>query len=447
MAQEPFVFDPRLLIAGPFQPCPRCGEVQLGTLSVRDNVHARRCRNCFHHEEKRLPPLAKKLIYLDQMVLSEIAKKLDPVWREEKRHTDDFWLEAFYRLERLVKLQLIVCPDSPIHEVESSFLEPYESALRRLYKHLASGVILRFHHEVLMVQLHEAFDAWLADRDPDWGRVTREDVVRGRLDRWSDRLLLTVNMGHLPGEIENRRESRERAHEAFEELWERRASQSQRSFEDLIQEERRGVAEQALRSFMVHDQRWRAVTTGQEDVSHLMQLGPGWPVQLVSWLKRRLGERGVPPQDQLRRVAEFLYSEQALSAPENHLGALLHASLAWRAAHGQKSVPGRGTPNDIKFIAAYLPYCDAMFIDNEFAQLLREGPLAKTVSGFPVRIFSARSRDDFLAYLTELEEDADPAHVGLVRRTYGETWLERYCSILAHERSKGTRESAAEAVS
>lgn len=75
MLDEPFVFDPRMLVTGPLHPCPRCGKVEFGTLSVTDNVHSRRCRHCFHDQQERLPPLAKKLIYLDQMVLSEIAKK------------------------------------------------------------------------------------------------------------------------------------------------------------------------------------------------------------------------------------------------------------------------------------------------------------------------------------------------------------------------------------
>ena len=177
MAEKSFVFDPRMLITGPFHSCPQCGQPELGTLSIRDNVHARRCRNCSHNEEERLPTLAKKLIYLDQMVLSGIAKELDPAWRKKTRRRDDFWLEAFDRIDRLVKLQLIVCPNSPIHEIESSFAHQYESVLRRLYKHLASGVGLRFPHQVLLTQLVEAFEAWFTDREPDWNRIVRKDVI------------------------------------------------------------------------------------------------------------------------------------------------------------------------------------------------------------------------------------------------------------------------------
>ena len=114
----------------------------------------------------------------------------------------------------------------------------------------------------------------------------------------------------------------------------------------------------------------------------------------------RLEEKGViAPEDQLQQAEHFLYSEPALSAPENHLGALLFAALARRSASGQKRVPNRGTPNDIRFISAYLPYCEAMFVDNEFAQLLSEEPLATAVGDYPTRIFSTRSRNDFLVCL------------------------------------------------
>ena len=129
MSEQSFVFDPRMFITGPRRPCPRCGQAEFGTLSITNNVHTRRCGGCFHYEEETLPPLAKRMIYLDQMVISDIAKKLDPVSRAEKPHVDDFWLEAFDRIDRLVKLQLIVCPNSPIHEVESSYAERYEPVL------------------------------------------------------------------------------------------------------------------------------------------------------------------------------------------------------------------------------------------------------------------------------------------------------------------------------
>ena len=425
-----------MLITDPFHPCPSCEQPQLGTLSVSDNVHTRRCRNCFHTESEHLPPLQKKMIYLDQMVLSGIAKELDPVWKKKTRRRDGFWVEAFDRLDRLVKLQLIVCPDSPIHERESSSDDRYEAVLRRLYEHLASGVALRFPHEVLMAQLAEAFEAWFTGRDPDWTRITSEVVARGRLDRWNDRTHVSVNLGHWPGQIEDRRRSRARAHEILERRWKRWKSESQVSFEDRFQEERRELAGAAFQSYVTYVKRWHRMVTGAEEVGDPQQLVPGSLVQLVTWVLSRLEERSVPREVRIREAKRFLYSEPALSAPQNHLTALLYSGLARRAALGQKRVPGRGTPNDIAFISAYLPYCDAMFIDNEFAHLLSEPPLATRVKDFPTMIFSRRTRRDFLACLAALEAEADPAHVDLVTRTYGEKRLQPYRTMLEHERGK-----------
>ena len=435
-ASEPFVFDPKMFITGPFHPCPECGQMQFGTLSIRGNVHSRRCRHCFHNESETLPPLKKKLIYLDQMVLSGIAKEIDPVWREKTQHRDDFWLQAFDRIDRLVKLQLIVCPDSPIHEEESSYDDRYESVLRRLYEHLASGVSLHFPHQVHMAQLWEAFEAWSTNQDPDWARITRDDFVDGRLDRWSDRLLLTVNMGHWPGRIESRRNSRASGHDTLTQLWDKWVSERHVSFEERLEIERRGFADGALQSYVAHVKRWQRVNAGVEEVTDPLELMPGWLVQLVTGLLRRLEERGVPHGEQLPQVVDFLYSEPALCAPQNHMGALLYAALARRAASGQRRVPSRGTPNDIAFIASYLPYCDVMFIDNECADLLSEEPLASAVKDYPARIFSTRSRKEFLTYLATLESEADPDHVALVVRTYGKSWLEPFRAILEQDRSK-----------
>lgn len=425
-----------MLITGPFHPCPNCGQAQLGTLSVTENVHTRRCRNCFHTERENLPPLQKKLIYLDQMVLSGIAKELDPDQREKTRRRDDFWLEVFYKIDRLNKLQLIVCPKSPIHERESSLDDRYEPVWRRLYEHLASGVSLRSPDQVLMRQLGEAFDAWFADRDPNWDRISREDVTRGRLDRWDARMRITVNMGHWSGRISRRRDSRDLAHETLKRLWEQWASEDQMSFDDRLQEQLHGLADAALQSYVSYLQRLRRMVISEDELVDPLDLRPGRLVQIVMWLLRRLEGKGVQREACLEEAERFLRSKPALRAPQNYLESLLYAGLARRAALGQKCV-GRGTPNDIKFISAYLPYCDAMFIDNEFAQLLSEPPLAPRVD-YPTRVFSTRTRRDFLSYLAALETEADPDHVGLVVRTYGETWTEPYRSMLEHERSRRT---------
>jgi hypothetical protein len=170
-----------------------------------------------------------------------------------------------------------------------------------------------------------------------------------------------------------------------------------------------------------------------------MALMPSESVVLVLELTKQLAQEGDNFDDRLRRVAEFLYSEPVLRAPKNHLAALLYAGLARRAVGGKKQPPSRGTANDIDVISAYLPHCDAIFIDDEFAQILREGPIDKEIARYPTRIFSARTRDGFLEYLRQLEADASSEHVALVAQTYGEDWVTPFRSILEHEREVDSR--------
>src|SRR6266576_4971578 len=88
------------------------------------------------------PPHFKKVLYLDQFVISEIVNAIDPHAKAHAR-VDPFWRQVFEALERVSKLQLVVCPWSPIHRDESLLSGRFER-LQRMYEHLANGV--RFAH-------------------------------------------------------------------------------------------------------------------------------------------------------------------------------------------------------------------------------------------------------------------------------------------------------------
>ena len=95
----------------PFGPAPSVGHRAYGVLMIRANAYRRRCRDCWHSEEYRLPPLKKEILYLDQFVVSEIMK-LRTV--DAKGHqavaAEPFWAELAALLVKLGRLQLICCP-------------------------------------------------------------------------------------------------------------------------------------------------------------------------------------------------------------------------------------------------------------------------------------------------------------------------------------------------
>jgi hypothetical protein len=438
-------FDPRMFISAPFTDCPECRQPDFGTLMVSNNHWTRRCRECWHTASKRLPTLAKRAIYLDQMALSNMAKSLDPVWRAQRGEPDPYWIQLFEQLERLVKLQVLACPASPVHEEESA-VTPYADVLRRLREYLASGVSLHDWNQIIRHQLYNALRAAESDAP-----ITRETylgdglraVVHGRLDEWSDRLTVTVNFAILPESIQSYRSVREQMGAALASVWTQWVSVP-RSFEQQYEQERHALYEGWCEAYNKHRQRFQRMEAGLESVD-IDAVIPSAAVQSVSWLldrflKRDMGDHAAASA----AVVNFLRSEAALSAPANNINALLFAALARKAATGQKKVPGGGTAHDVRAISSYLPYCDAMFVDDHCAGLLRDEPIATRLRPWGARVFSNRTRDAFLEHLSKMEAAVPADHVALVQEVYGDSWLVSFRTILESARNRRGDKSVSE---
>src|SRR6266566_8713190 len=112
------------------------------------------------------PPHLKKVIYVDQFAISEMVKAVDTRSKAHSR-VDPFWRQVFEALERVCKLQLVVCPWSPFHRDESLVSEMFEP-LKRMYEHLANGVGLLRPTDIELRQLNTALVAWLDGKEPDY---------------------------------------------------------------------------------------------------------------------------------------------------------------------------------------------------------------------------------------------------------------------------------------
>src|ERR1022692_4901045 len=113
-------FDPRGLISPPWRTCPACGKDKFGVGVVSGQRLMRRCRDCWHKQYYRLPELRKKIIYLDQFVISNLMKLKNPATRGHAAvAADPFWRELHDLLFQLRQLQMICCPDSGSHVQES----------------------------------------------------------------------------------------------------------------------------------------------------------------------------------------------------------------------------------------------------------------------------------------------------------------------------------------
>ena len=125
--------------------CPSCGhEASYGVLGVNDDHYLRKCRLCNHGNCYHLPKLKKRIVYVDQFALSLMMKVLDPDRKGQKRAAvDPFYRKLFEQLDRLGKLMLMVCPYSPIHQIESKGLAKLASPEDIQSDKDAEGVVFR----------------------------------------------------------------------------------------------------------------------------------------------------------------------------------------------------------------------------------------------------------------------------------------------------------------
>lgn len=434
-----FVFDPRVMIVGPFAACPKCGQREYGTLTVSGHSVTRRCRECWHTATERLPSLKKHVIYLDQLVLSEMAKSLDPVWRGTKSERDPFWIDLFDKVERLAKLQLAVFPESPLHQRESVALLPYYGVLRRLYEHLSAEV--RFEHpsHVHIAQLGRAFRQYVG-LEPRNGKLNRDDAIDGKVDEWLDNIAIRVRMEGLEPKQDAVRQEREESAKALAELHEMWSKQK-RTFKDYFAIERRGSADAWWRLYVAFETTRQRYLSGDESLLDQLvnaRVEPLFIADLIAWFSR---ERGMEYLEAASAVHAFLFDEIALAVPANEISALMMASIAFRARNGKRRPPSAGMFNDMSVISAYLPYCDAMFVDNECQNILAEGPIRRRLPS-RTRIFSRRNGDQLMGYLEDIEATAGEGHARLVMSVYGEKQFKPWREVLAHEREAEAKRAA-----
>lgn len=331
------LIDPRKFITSPFRACPKCGKLEFGTLNVGDHHISRRCRVCWHTQGEHLPRLNKKVIYLDQMILSNMGKTLDPQWGKERPQQDDYWARAFDALDRSVKLQLIICPYSRIHERESVVL-PHFPVLRRLYEHLAIGIEFEWPTRIHYLQLTHALRQKLRGENVDYSQIPRQRVLHGDPTAWAERIRIGVDWPIANPDPAEVRRTRARSGEAFQASFERWAKEK-KPFKEVYEFERQGHSDaisELLRGHFAALQ--TAAVTGvitDEVWNYRLE------IEIVYGLLHVTEQAELRGADAARTAGEFLYSEEALNAPANEISALLMAALARRAAAGQKAANPR----------------------------------------------------------------------------------------------------------
>lgn len=410
---------PRDFIGPPFSRCESCRTDDLGVLSVGPKHVTRRCRKCLVAQQEALPALDKKVVYLDQFVISNILKVLDATARgHERAMQNPAWLEIYKLLDVLVRGQIVACPNFENHRTESMY-SPFYPSLKWLYDCLSGGARIRGSEEIKRGQLAEALTAWLEGREAIFD-MNRQRMIGGKLNVWLDRIRFVIK-GHYPDDLDEMRKLREQGHEQLTATFERWRTEKGGKFEDWFLEELRAFGE----AYLYVNQEWVKgfvrVNLGLEPFS----LKAAWPPDAVSTISVLAGllryQHGLSEADARSKVVEFLKSDAPMAIPYLRISAALWATMAMKAAAGQKAPPNQGTFADVNAVATVLPICDAMFIDDKCAATLRDIPKSHRPP-YNTRVFSTQSTADFIAYLKDLLAAMTDAHKRVLASVYGDTW-------------------------
>ncbi len=375
-----------------------------------------------------LPKLNKRVIYLDQYVVSNLMKLDNPVYQRDgftKEKT--FYQELRDLLMELRRMQLIVCPDSASH-VSESRISPFNAELKKTYENLSSGITFQSFESISSLQIGELARAWSDGREPAF-RFNARDILHKDPNEWGGRYYITFqdNPFIVPNEIKAARAYMHKhiAH-LFRDVWSKEA----RTFQYWYDLERKGY-QGHLGAAVVKSRRERmesmlAYQPGVEP--SLEELGKALPSAAEALLASLEHIMRFPRDGSMRTPDETAKLEKSFGeanriaeAPFVKLQSLMYAAIAMRAAAGQKEPPDEGMTTDIETIAYLLPYCDAMLMDNDCRALLRNIPTALRPAEVK-RVYSLNSRTEFLDYLRSIRASITAEHLDALREVYGEEY-------------------------
>ena len=422
-------FNPRDMILPPFVACPKCGGQEFGVHLIDGDRYLRRCRSCWHKQFLPLPQLRKKIIYLDQFVVSNLMKLDNPgLQRGDRLVKETFWVDLRDLLMQLRKMQLICCPNSGSHEVESR-ISQFNDELKQTYEALSGAIHFYSFHEIGSHQIGELAVAWSENREPQFDFDPRGALTKDPHE-WSERFYITFGNSPfvVPAELQqSRREVESHISWLFRDVW----AKEKQTFKYWYDLERRGYQGYLCKAVMKsREERARVILAFRpgvppslEDAARMMYSPEEALHESLRHIMQFPRDGGLRSLDERNKLEKSFGDANRISeAPFVKLQALMYASLAMRAASGQKELPNEGTATDIETVAHLLPYCDAMLMDNGCRSLLLDVPKELRPADV-AKVFSPNIREEFMTYLRSIRDSATPEHLAALREVYGEDYL------------------------
>ncbi|MBP3984785.1 hypothetical protein J5837_10195 [Pseudoxanthomonas helianthi] len=379
--------------------CPACGFEIFGNVSVLGDFVLRGCGRCNYSQRIYLPPVRKKVLYLDQ-----------PFFSGAFRGGDRRFVELADRIERIAASQLLTIPRSNIHEAETRLWARADELLEFI-KTTSRGHKFESDYRVERSQIIKGFRQWL-DNGPVEYPIEQREALTARVHEWDSYFIVDVR--HAPGDTAQERENKRQSTENLVNLFDG-WRQSNDTFEQDVAGELDGAKRIYLSSYLRYFAR-----VGQGDFAALLDSPI---VSKVVEGMRHLLPREMPFPMQLERCALFFDSQHFAHLPFQYIRARSFAVLKAMVKAGAYANRERalqklsGFYSDVDHIAHYAPYCDAIALDQPMAELTKHPGLALE-EAFGVKVFSLNNLAEFTAWLDELEASMTDEHQVGLRAAY-----------------------------
>ena len=239
------MFDPKLSISPPYYKCPKCNKSDsFGVLWIARNSYTRRCPECWHTVSYKLPQLNKIIIYLDQFVISEMMKAINKKLRKAES-INRFWLALFERIDRLIKLQLIICPNSSFHQNESAFYQ--FQAHKRMYEHLSNGSSFNDPGTIKRFQISDYFRQLVQGVEKPESKIERTHIIRGHYNDWQERIPISINFDIKEEELDQLKSTKAKVNEALSQSFAAWKTEKSKKFSEWFVEEAMAFGRELVR--------------------------------------------------------------------------------------------------------------------------------------------------------------------------------------------------------
>src|SRR5207249_3311606 len=166
-----------------------------------------------------LPDISKKIFYVDTSTVSHRARAL------ARREGGGPWISLYHALRDAVASDIICCPGSSIVEEEGELAGAMSAQIVTLSRELASPGL---QHELWIreVQVFNALKRFLSGEDPaPLARQDPRDAFYGRVHIWTGSLNIIINSRTPEPWIQDRREAKEMARDALQDVYQRYADE------------------------------------------------------------------------------------------------------------------------------------------------------------------------------------------------------------------------------